>query len=174
MEARYLTDMIVSDALNSGKMAFVSGPRQVGKTTLAKSLLKNIKQNYFTWDDADFKRVWVKSPNQSIANRSIGPILPDEIHKDRKWKTRLKGIYDTQGLEIQILVTGSARYAHMRSSVRCFCNQAWDKYRARIPYKAKGACDPRASEHRLYPQTTKIELPFLKRLSPYFICLCIT
>ena len=37
MKKRYLQDQVESD-LNK-KMVFVSGPRQVGKTTLAKSLI---------------------------------------------------------------------------------------------------------------------------------------
>ncbi len=34
------------DAFAASKMTFVSGPRQVGKTTLAKALLQS-PQNYF-------------------------------------------------------------------------------------------------------------------------------
>ncbi len=33
----------------------------------------------------------------------------DEIHKDRRWKTRLKGVYDTEGAASGVIVTGSAR-----------------------------------------------------------------
>ncbi len=44
---RYLAATIADDAIASGKMAFVSGPRQVGKTTLAKDLLTS-PQNYQT------------------------------------------------------------------------------------------------------------------------------
>jgi predicted AAA+ superfamily ATPase len=38
MKNRYLTDEIFWD-LADGKMAFIGGPRQVGKTTMAKTLI---------------------------------------------------------------------------------------------------------------------------------------
>ncbi len=90
-------------------MAFVSGPRQVGKTTLGKSLLREKERNYFSWDESGFRRAWVRSPLEAVANRGEGPILLDEIHKDRRWKTRLKGLYDTRGDQVPVIVTGSAR-----------------------------------------------------------------
>lgn len=98
----------MSDPLASHKMAFISGPRQVGKTTIAKSLLA-AKQNYFTWDDEIFRKAWSKSPAAATSGRGEGPIVLDEVHKDRQWKRRLKGLYDTQGDELPIIVTGSAR-----------------------------------------------------------------
>ena len=50
-------------ALSRGKMAFISGPRQVGKTTLAKVFMKKNKRGYYNWDDLDFRRIWTKSPS---------------------------------------------------------------------------------------------------------------
>ena len=46
---RYIA-AVVEDALGERKMAFVAGPRQMGKTTLARSLLRDPKAAYFTWD----------------------------------------------------------------------------------------------------------------------------
>lgn len=105
---RYLSATVLVDAVLGGKMAFVSGPRQVGKTTLARSLLR-APQNYSSWDDEDFRRAWNRSPRNAIAGRGPGPIVLDEIHKDRRWKTRLKGIFDTEGPGDGVIVTGSAR-----------------------------------------------------------------
>ncbi|MBH1989309.1 MAG: ATP-binding protein [Myxococcaceae bacterium] len=49
IEKRYLTDFLQSLALQRGKMAFLPGPRQAGKTTLAKNLLKSFGQGqYYT------------------------------------------------------------------------------------------------------------------------------
>jgi hypothetical protein len=111
--ARYLTQAVRDDALAKKKIAFVSGPRQVGKTTLAKSLLAH-PQNYFLLDEETFRRRWSKSPVEAISGRGPGVVVLDEIHRDRKWKTKLKGIYDTRGSEIPIVVTGSARLEHFR------------------------------------------------------------
>lgn len=105
--ARYLSQA-VTDTLHDQKMAFISGPRQVGKTTLGKQLLEHPK-NYFTWDDIKFKRYWVKDPNFILDDLKAGPVIFDEIHKYRPWKGHLKGFYDLHGDKVKIIVTGSAR-----------------------------------------------------------------
>jgi predicted AAA+ superfamily ATPase len=110
---RYLAQAIRVDALARRKIALVSGPRQVGKTTLARSLLDN-PQNYFLYDEEEFRRRWSKSPTEAISGRGPGVVVLDEIHKDRKWKTKLKGLHDTRGQEIPFLVTGSARLERFR------------------------------------------------------------
>jgi predicted AAA+ superfamily ATPase len=94
-------------------MAFVSGPRQVGKTTLAKALLKERRSGaYHTWDDVIVRRQWTKDPKllvpSSIPERKPLVIF-DEIHKAKLWKRSLKGIFDVEGDRIDLLVTGSAR-----------------------------------------------------------------
>jgi uncharacterized protein len=108
MDERYLSRTILSDALSAKKMAFISGPRQVGKTTMGKALLANI-ENYLSWDQTAFRKAWIQSPELVIEKLAPGPVLFDEIHKDRKWKSRLKGVFDTNGANLDIIVTGSAR-----------------------------------------------------------------
>ncbi|OVE74350.1 hypothetical protein BVX94_00640 [bacterium B17] len=114
MKKRYLSENIRDLCFGENKMAFVSGPRQCGKTTLAKSLLKDRKNHgtYFNWDESNFRRAWVKDPNSIVpeGKASTVPLLIlDEIHKDRRWKRTLKGVYDTLIAPCDILVTGSAR-----------------------------------------------------------------
>ena len=108
MKNRYLTEIIDKDALKDKKIAFISGPRQVGKTTLGKQLLKD-SNNYFSWDETHSRKVWTKSPEKLLENIGEGPILFDEIHKDRKWKSKMKGLYDRHGEKLSFLVTGSAK-----------------------------------------------------------------
>jgi predicted AAA+ superfamily ATPase len=105
---RYLTEAVSGDALADGKMAFVSGPRQSGKTTMVRGLLSSAA-NEFNWDDSFFRKRWARDPLEAISGRGDGPILLDEIHKDRRWKSRLKGLYDLNGAEVPIIATGSAR-----------------------------------------------------------------
>lgn len=106
---RYLKNSIENDALQDFKMAFITGPRQVGKTTLAQSLILSEDANYFNWDEQGFKVDWTKSPINAVSKRGEGPIVLDEIHKDRRWKGRIKGLYDVVGNKVPIIVTGSAR-----------------------------------------------------------------
>ena len=110
MRKRNLFHSIHELALERGKMAFISGPRQVGKTTLAKAFIEKKHGLYFNWDDIDFRRAWTKSPKSIVKDMpaSSGMIL-DEIHKADKWKQNLKGVYDTLEKDIRIIVTGSAR-----------------------------------------------------------------
>ena len=94
LKLRYLSSTIKKDALKDRKMAFISGPRQVGKTTLGKQLLTD-KNNYFSWDQTAFRKIWTQFPEKALEKIGEGPVLFDEIHKDRKWKSKIKGIYDT-------------------------------------------------------------------------------
>ncbi|MCL5261028.1 MAG: ATP-binding protein [Gammaproteobacteria bacterium] len=108
MITRYLTNQIKNDLLK--KMVFIGGPRQVGKTTLAKSFLQN-DCGYLNWDVFEHREKILKMELPA----SILWIF-DEIHKYRKWRNYLKGIYDAKSKEQQILVTGSARLDYYRFS----------------------------------------------------------
>lgn len=95
------------------KMAFIGGPRQVGKTTLSLSLIQpaSIKNpQYFNWDDFEDQK--------SILSSKIsfhGKIMIfDEIHKYKKWRNFLKGLYDKNHEDHNFIVTGSARLDHFR------------------------------------------------------------
>lgn len=108
MKKRYLTSQIQKDLTK--KMVFVGGPRQVGKTTLAKSLLQG-RNGYLNWD--------VPEHRELILQKHFPPEplwVFDEIHKYRTWRNYLKGIYDIKSPQQQILVTGSARLDYYRFS----------------------------------------------------------
>lgn len=108
MQIRYLERAIREDALARQRMAFVSGPRQVGKTTLGRALLED-HVNYRSWDDQSFRLAWIRDPVQSLQDRGPGPVVLDELHKDPHWKDRLKGLFDVSSGRIPLVVTGSAR-----------------------------------------------------------------
>ena len=109
---RYISPVVESLALIHHKMAFISGPRQVGKTTCARSIGESSgnETQYRNWDDKNFRREWTKDPSGVIQN-SDRPLLVifDEIHKAKLWKRDLKGLYDLHGDQTKIIVTGSAR-----------------------------------------------------------------
>jgi hypothetical protein len=113
MKNRALAAAIEDLAFSGHKIAFVSGPRQCGKTTLAKMLLERRKVgSYLNWDDVEFRRAWAKHPSAVIpgsAGKDVPLVVLDELHKDRLWKRNLKGVFDTLAKPCDFLVTGSAR-----------------------------------------------------------------
>jgi uncharacterized protein len=101
---RFIFKPILEDL--SKKMVFIGGPRQCGKTFLAKEILKtlNSENNYFNYDSPeDKKRILAQQWSEEKY------IALDEIHKFPKWKTFVKGMYDTQKETHNFLITGSAR-----------------------------------------------------------------
>lgn len=117
MKPRYMTDSIEELCFRDHKIAFISGPRQCGKTTLAKSLLQaRGAGSYWNWDSIELRRLWAKDPSAVVPASSgqVPVVVLDEIHKARAWKRTLKGIYDTLTAPADILVTGSARLAVYR------------------------------------------------------------
>jgi predicted AAA+ superfamily ATPase len=95
-------------------MVFLVGPRQVGKTTLAKIISRSFVNNlYFNWDIPQDKARLAVNPTffQEIKRRdpSTPLIIFDEIHKYKDWKNYLKGVYDEFHDRYQFLVSGSGR-----------------------------------------------------------------
>ena len=108
---RYLSADILRDLKR--KMVFVTGPRQVGKTFLAKTMQSEFKEPvYLNYDDLEHsliiqKRRWPKDS---------GLVIFDEIHKMKDWKKFIKGVFDTRSRGQTFLVTGSARLETFRQS----------------------------------------------------------
>jgi predicted AAA+ superfamily ATPase len=110
--ARYL-EPAVRSAL-ARKMAFVGGPRQVGKTTFALGFLGKAADEthpaYLNWDHPRV-RPTIRRGELPAGERLV---LLDEIHKYARWRNMLKGIYDTEKSRRKFLVTGSARLDYYR------------------------------------------------------------
>lgn len=114
-----------------GRMSFICGPRQIGKTTLAQKHLERQNQlhNYHNWDSLSLRRKFAADPLFFLENigssvsthKSFPPgkrpwIVFDEIHKYPKWKNLLKGYYDEWKSLFHFVVTGSARLDFYRRS----------------------------------------------------------
>ena len=107
---RYLDDRVQADLAH--KMVFLTGPRQVGKTTLSRQLMAQQGGQYLNYD--------VPADRALILKQRWSPQAPllvlDEIHKMPDWKAWLKGVYDGKPATQQLLVTGSARMDTFRQS----------------------------------------------------------
>lgn len=105
IHARYGEQRIMKDLAET--MVFIGGPRQVGKTTLAKAIGRaHYKRfSYLNWDSGENRR--------TILSERFDPearlLIFDELHKYLRWKQYIKGVYDTQKERFHMIVTGSAR-----------------------------------------------------------------
>ena len=104
-------------------LIMLAGPRQAGKTTLARDIIAKDFADvvYFNWDLPKDKRRLIDDPaffsNEPKSTASSHPlVILDEIHKYRDWKNYLKGVYDEFKTEYQFLVTGSGRLEFSRKA----------------------------------------------------------
>lgn len=107
---RYLDERVRTDLAR--KMVFLTGPRQVGKTTLSHQLVSELGGQYLNYDVAADRAI--------ILHQRWNPQAPllvlDEVHKMPNWKAWLKGVYDGKSTQQKLLVTGSARMDTFRQS----------------------------------------------------------
>lgn len=99
---RYQKQAILDDLQK--KMVLLSGPRQAGKTTLAKIIAQEFKSFiYLTYDHLEDRKILLKEAWLP----SVELIILDEIHKMPNWQSYLKGVFDAKLPHQKMLVTGS-------------------------------------------------------------------
>ena len=113
---RYLTPEITRFFAEESKMAFIAGPRQVGKTTLAKHLLAKVgmEELYFNWDIESHRRLIVKNPEGFWKNSQFPPLSRNRVSawtdsQISSMEAISERTLDAVGKDIEILVTGSGR-----------------------------------------------------------------
>ena len=112
---RFYDHLLDEHFAGNRQMAFVSGPRQVGKTTTCRQQA----DAYVNWDNVDHRARVLAGPKEvasmvGLDRLSAKPplVLFDELHKFSRWKEFLKGFFDTyggSGGQVRIAVTGSSR-----------------------------------------------------------------
>ena len=108
---RALTPLIARDLHK--RMVLVTGPRQVGKTTLARSLDPQFKHPIYLNYDAATDRERIRRADWAASHDYV---VLDEIHSMPGWKAYLKGVVDTKPAAQALLVTGSARLDTFRQA----------------------------------------------------------
>lgn len=108
---RYLYNQIVNDLKK--KMVFLTGPRQVGKTYLARQIMQLFrKPQYLNYDNVIDAGILKKMSWPADSDL----LVFDEIHKMKNWKNYIKGVFDSKPAGQSILVTGSARLELFRKT----------------------------------------------------------
>ena len=113
MVAPRIYDSLLAEHLaDHRQMAFVSGPRQVGKTTTCRLRA----DAYVNWDNVDDRELILAGPGSLISafkldrlSETPPVILFDELHKFPRWKQFLKGFFDAHADRVRVVVTGSSR-----------------------------------------------------------------
>ncbi len=110
MKRRYEA-LLVEHFKHDNQMAFIAGPRQVGKTTTGTAF--DAGHLYFNWDNENDRRLFLEGPSAVAEKISVSQgrvIVFDEIHKYPLWRDFLKGFYDSYAKgRFSIVVTGSSR-----------------------------------------------------------------
>ena len=102
------------DLSSEKAMVFIAGPRQAGKTTFAKARAAAYPNTlYFNWDIPSHKARLIRNPTFFTElprkDDSTPLVILDEIHKYRRWKNYLKGVYDEFHENYRFIVSGSGR-----------------------------------------------------------------
>lgn len=110
MKRRYEA-LLIDHFKDDSQMAFVTGPRQVGKTTTCTAF--DTEHHYFNWDNENDRRLFLEGPAAVAEEIGVSPrrtIVFDELHKYPHWRNFLKGFYDSYARgRFNIVVTGSSQ-----------------------------------------------------------------
>lgn len=111
---RFYQTLVKQHFEQNRQMLFLAGPRQVGKTTIAKACGGN-DFIYLNWDKLPDRQKLIdenltifNKVQSDIAGHESPLIILDELHKKANWKNYLKGIFDSYP-SLKILITGSAK-----------------------------------------------------------------
>lgn len=106
--SRYLAELLPSHGTR--RLVVLTGARQVGKTTLARSRYAGLR--HLNLDAAENREVLRAVPTASWA-REVGPAVLDEVQKEPSILEKLKYVFDDGSLDFSVLL-GSAQILLMQ------------------------------------------------------------
>lgn len=160
---RNLETLIIADLKQ--KIVILTGPRQCGKTTLAKQLTSDY--DYFNYDAVADQ---LALRDQSW-DRKRQLIIFDELHKMPRWKRWLKGVYDKEGATPQPLVTGSAKLDTYKKVGDSLAGRYFQYHMHPIDLKEFLLFNPNADRKSVFDtlcQCSGFPEPFLKGSETYY------
>ena len=113
---RYLHHELIQHFRDSRQMIFLSGPRQVGKTTIASMIGESMDSfQYLNWDNISSRKIILEGADSIAESLKLNQLgndnrfcIFDELHKFKDWRDFLKGFFDEHESKVKVLVAGSA------------------------------------------------------------------
>ena len=113
LRERYYSHVFENHLRSYRQMLFVSGARQVGKTTTCRAL----GTVYLDWDNETHREIILDGPRavaefaelDLASEGALAVVVFDELHKYSRWKLFLKGFFDTYEDRCRVVLTGSTR-----------------------------------------------------------------
>ncbi len=99
---------IILEMLDNFRIVAINGPRQSGKTTLAKLIAKNKNITYYTFDDDDIYNTAKLDPNGFISYIAKDNVVIDEVQMVPEVISSIKMQVDEQNKKGMFLLTGSS------------------------------------------------------------------
>lgn len=106
-------ETLILQMTNMFKVVLITGPRQVGKTTLLKHILGDV-YNYVTLDDINTLEVAKTDPKLFFLNNP-GKIIIDEVQNAPELFIEIKRIVDQSEVLGTIILTGSQTFSLMNN-----------------------------------------------------------
>lgn len=105
---------VVDRLLESFRVVVITGPRQVGKSTLARSILRDRPGAYLTLDQPDIRERALADPLGLVTSHREGTTVIDEVQLAPELLRSVKLAVDRDERAGAFLLTGSANLLRMR------------------------------------------------------------
>ena len=131
---REITSKVISMS-NSFKVIMVCGPRQVGKTTLLKTLCER-ERTYVSLDNLEIRKLAEESPDLFF-QKYKPPILIDEIQYAPQLLSYIKIIVDESDQKGNFWITGSQQFHLMKNVTESLAGRVGILYMNGLTYDEK-------------------------------------